>query len=148
MNIIGKYYRLVCITMIIVVIGGVNGLAQEGKEVVYRDYTHMEADLLDSLKRDEVKTLFRGVHVLRQQAQQVKESTPAPVGISTGREEKIEPTRYDREEKGQRVDCQQVSSCDDASGRSDRLGNGSRVIERRDLCLELPCVLGISGLNS
>ena len=45
MNIIGKYYRLVCITMIIVVIGGVNGLAQEGKEVVYRDYTHMEADL-------------------------------------------------------------------------------------------------------
>lgn len=47
-----------------------------GKEVVYRDYTHMEADLLDSLKRDEVKTLFRGVHVLRQQAQQVKESTP------------------------------------------------------------------------
>ena len=51
MNIIGKYYRLVCITMIIVVIGGVNGLAQEGKEVVYRDYTHMEADLLDSLKR-------------------------------------------------------------------------------------------------
>ena len=45
------------------------------KEVVYRDYTHMEADLLDSLKRDEVKTLFCGVHALRLQAQQVKENT-------------------------------------------------------------------------
>ena len=91
MNIIGKYYRLVCITMIIVVIGGVNGLAQEGKEVVYRDYTHMEADLLDSLKRDEVKTLFRGVHVLRQQAQQVKESTPVRLESQRVEKKKLSP---------------------------------------------------------
>ena len=97
MNIIGNYYRLVCITMIIVVIGGVNGLAQEGKEVVYRDYTHMESDLLDSLKRDEVKTLFRGVHVLRQQAQQVKES--APVRLEPRRVEKKKLSPQDMIEK-------------------------------------------------
>ena len=60
------------------------------KEVVYRDYTHMEADLLDSLKRDEVKTLFCGVHALRLQAQQVKENTS--VRLTPRR---IEPTRND-----------------------------------------------------
>lgn len=60
----------------------------QSKEVIYRDYTHMETDLLDSLKRDEVKALFRGVCALRQQAQQVKESTPI----------QLEPRRAEKKE--------------------------------------------------
>ena len=51
----------------------------------------MEADLLDSLKRDEVKTLFRGVHVLRQQAQQVKESTPVRLESQRVEKKKLSP---------------------------------------------------------
>ena len=61
------------------------------KEVVYRDYTHMEADLLDSLKRDEVKTLFCGVHALRLQAQQVKENTSVRLTPRRTEKKKLSP---------------------------------------------------------
>ena len=61
------------------------------KEVVYRDYTRMEADLLDSLKRDEVKTLFCGVHTLRQRAQQVKENTSVRLEPRRAEKKKLNP---------------------------------------------------------
>ena len=77
MKIMNYWCKFLCVGLYLIVFGSVACQGQKNKkEVVYRDYTHMEADLLDSLKRDEVKTLFCGVHALRQQAQQVKENTP------------------------------------------------------------------------
>lgn len=76
MNIMNYWSKFLCLGLCLIVSGSVVCQGQENeKEVVYRDYMRMEADLLDSLKRDEVKTLFCGVHALRLQAQQVKEST-------------------------------------------------------------------------
>ena len=49
------------------------------QEVVYRDYTRQEAALLDSLKKEGVLPLFKGMRALRQQARGVKESTPVNI---------------------------------------------------------------------
>ncbi len=67
MKIMNYWRKFLCIALCWVISDSVVCQGQKnGKEVVYRDYTHMEADLLDSLKRDEVKTLFRGMYMLRQ----------------------------------------------------------------------------------
>ena len=77
MKIMKYWCKFLCIGLYLVVFASVICQAQrKEKEVVYRDYTHMEADLLDSLKQDDVKMLFKGVQALRQQAQQVKENSP------------------------------------------------------------------------
>ena len=92
MKMINYWRKFLSIGLYLVVFGTVACQGQKNeKEVVYRDYTHMEADLLDSLKRDEVKTLFRGVHVLRQQAQQVKESTPVRLESQRVEKKKLSP---------------------------------------------------------
>ncbi len=92
MKMINYWRKFLSIGLYLVVFGTVACQGQKNeKEVVYRDYTHMEADLLDSLKRDEVKTLFRGVHVLRQQAQQVKESTPVCLEPHPAEKKKLSP---------------------------------------------------------
>ena len=107
MKIMKYWCKFLCIGLYLVVFASVICQAQrKEKEVVYRDYTHMEADLLDSLKQDDVKMLFKGVQALRQQAQQVKEKPTRLLGTSPGREEKTEITRYDREEERKRVDGQ------------------------------------------
>ena len=77
MKIMKYWCKFLCIGLYLVVFASVICQAQrKEKEVVYRDYTHMEADLLDSLNQDDVKMLFKGVQALRQQAQQVKENSP------------------------------------------------------------------------
>lgn len=61
MKIMNYWRKFLCIALCWVISDSVVCQGQKNeKEVVYRDYTHMETDLLDSLKRDEVKTLFRG----------------------------------------------------------------------------------------
>lgn len=86
------WYKFLCIGLYLVVSGSVICQAQrKEKEVVYRDYTHMEANLLDSLKRDDVKTLFKGVQALRQQAQQVKESSPVCLEPRPAEKKKLRP---------------------------------------------------------
>ncbi len=72
----GFYCKLLCIGWLFILAGMLSCRAQKGDGVVYRDYTRMEASMLDSLKRDGVLELFKGMQALRQQAQQVKESTP------------------------------------------------------------------------
>lgn len=114
------------------------------KEVVYRDYTHMEADLLDSLKRDEVKTLFCGVHALRQQAQQVKENTPVRLVPRRAEKKKLSPQDMI---EGRRESVLTVNKYHRAMMGSEGVAGWAtarRVVGRRDLCFELSCVLGIS----
>mgnify|MGYP001390662626 FL=1 len=51
MKIMKYWCKFLCIGLYLVVFASVICQAQrKEKEVVYRDYTHMEADLLDSLK--------------------------------------------------------------------------------------------------
>lgn len=47
---------------------------KKADEVVYYDYSKMETNLLDSLKKDGMMTFFGGIQALRKQAQQVKEN--------------------------------------------------------------------------
>ncbi|MCB6971771.1 MULTISPECIES: S1 family peptidase [Butyricimonas] len=68
--------KLSCILLCCFLVGNGRGMAQE---VVYRDYTRQEAALLDSLKKEGVLPLFKGMRALRQQAQGVKESTPVNI---------------------------------------------------------------------
>ncbi len=53
---------------------------------MYRDYTRQEAALLDSLKREGVMSLFKGINELKKQVLEVKESTP--VNVKPRREER------------------------------------------------------------
>ncbi|WP_292267195.1 serine protease [Butyricimonas sp.] len=68
--------KLSCILLCCFLVGNGRGMAQE---VVYRDYTRQEAALLDSLKKEGVLPLFKGMRALRQQARGVKESTPVNI---------------------------------------------------------------------
>lgn len=145
MKIMNYWCKFLCVGLYLIVFGSVACQGQKNKkEVVYRDYTHMEADLLDSLKRDEVKTLFCGVHALRQQAQQVKENTPVRLVPRRAEKKKLSPQDMIEGRRESVLTVNKVSSCDDGFGRGGRLGNSRRVVGRRDLCFELSCVLGIS----
>lgn len=68
--------KLSCILLCCFLVGNGRGMAQE---VVYRDYTRQEVALLDSLKKEGVLPLFKGMRALRQQARGVKESTPVNI---------------------------------------------------------------------
>ncbi len=62
MKIMNYWRKFLCIALCWVISDSVVGQGQKNeKEVVYRDYTRQEAALLDSLKRDDVKTLFKGM---------------------------------------------------------------------------------------
>ncbi len=87
----GFYCKLSCIGLLVVLAGTANCRAQKGSDVVYRDYTRMEASMLDSLKRDGVLPLFKGMVALRQQAQQVKESTPISMEPRRAEKRKMTP---------------------------------------------------------
>ena len=101
MNIMNYWSKFLCLGLCLIVSGSVVCQGQENeKEVVYRDYMRMEADLLDSLKRDEVKTLFCGVHALRLQAQQVKESTLVRLKPRRAEKKKLSPQNMIERRKG------------------------------------------------
>ena len=75
----GFYCKLLSIVLCCVLVGSMKCFAQGDGNVVYRDYTRQEAALLDSLKKEGVLPLFKGMRALRQQAQGVKESTPVNI---------------------------------------------------------------------
>lgn len=92
MKFMNYWCKFLCIGLYLVIFDSVVCLGQKNKkEVVYRDYTHMETSLLDSLKQDEVKMLFCGVHALRQQAQQVKENSPVRLEPRQAKKKKLSP---------------------------------------------------------
>ena len=81
----GYYCRLLCVVLFGVLFG-IKCQAQQKGDVVYRDYTRQEAALLDSLKREGVMSLFKGINELKKQVLEVKESTP--VNVRPRREER------------------------------------------------------------
>lgn len=87
----GFYCKLSCIGLLVILAGTTSCRAQKGNNVVYRDYTRMEASMLNSLKRDGVLPLFKGMVALRQQAQQVKESTPINMEPRRAEKRKMTP---------------------------------------------------------
>ncbi|WP_065220658.1 MULTISPECIES: S1 family peptidase [Butyricimonas] len=84
-RVMGYYCRLLCVVLLGSLIGTTCRAQQEGG-VVYRDYTRREAVLLDSLKRGNVMSLFKGINELKKQVLEVKES--APVNVKLRREER------------------------------------------------------------
>ena len=80
------YCKLLCIVLFVILLGGGKSQAQSKEVVVYRDYTRQEAALLDSLKREGVMSLFKGINELKKQVLGVKESTP--VNVKPRREER------------------------------------------------------------
>ncbi len=92
MKMIGNHCRLFFVTMVVIVSGIIEARAQKREEVVYRDYTQMEATLLDSLKRPEVMPLFKGMRELkRQTTMQVKGNTPVNVVPRRVENKKLKP---------------------------------------------------------
>ena len=90
MKMIGYYCRLVCI-IVVVVIGTIKGYAQKGKGVFYRDYTRMEAMLLDSLKKPGVMPLFKGIRELKRETMQVEGGTLVNVTPRRAEKKKLKP---------------------------------------------------------
>ena len=88
--------KLSCIVLCCFLVGNGRGVAQE---VVYRDYTRQEAALLDSLKKEGVLPLFKGMRALRQQAQGVKESTPVNIKPRRAGKREVTPENIIKERR-------------------------------------------------
>ena len=88
--------KLSCIVLCCFLVGNGRGVAQE---VVYRDYTRQEAALLDSLKKEGVLPLFKGMRALRQQAQGVKESTPVNIEPRRAGKREVTPENIIKERR-------------------------------------------------
>ena len=84
------YCKLLCSGLVYFFLGTLTCLAQKGSKVIYRDYTRMEATLLDSLKREGLSR-FTGMRGLRQQAQSVKEGTRLKVEPYRGAKRGMKP---------------------------------------------------------
>lgn len=92
--------KLSCILLCCFLVGNGRGMAQE---VVYRDYTRQEAALLDSLKKEGVLPLFKGMRALRQHAQGVKESTPVNIEPRRAGKREMTPENIIKARKGGRA---------------------------------------------
>ena len=101
MKMMNYWCKFFCVGLYLIVFASVACQGQRNKkEVVYRDYTRMEADLLDSLKRDEIKTLFCGVHALRLQAQHVKENTSVRLELRRTEKKRLSPQEMIEKRRG------------------------------------------------
>lgn len=90
MKVMKFYCKLLCSGLVYFFLGTLTCLAQKGSKVIYRDYTRMEATLLDSLKREGLSR-FTGMRGLRQQAQSVKEGTRLKVEPYRGAKRGMKP---------------------------------------------------------
>ena len=99
----GFYCKLLSIVLCSVLVGSMKCFAQGDGNVVYRDYTRQEAVLLDSLKKEGVLPLFKGMRALRQQAQGVKESTPVNIEPRRAGKREMTPENIIKARKGGRA---------------------------------------------
>lgn len=91
MNMKNCYYRLLFCGLFVVLIGTINCSAQKKSDVVYRDYTRMEAGFLDALKKDNLMASFKGIRALKEETKQVKANTPVMVTPREAGKKKMMP---------------------------------------------------------
>ena len=89
-----------CVGLILFLCGLQVGRAQNG--VIYRDYDRLGWTILDSLKRPEAASLFKGMNTLKRETRMGQEE--ALVGPPFCREAEIEAGKDDDREAGERVD--------------------------------------------
>lgn len=95
----GFYCKLSCFVLCCVLVGSVKCYAQKEGDVVYRDYTNQEAALLDSLKREELLSSFKGMWTLKRQAQGVKENTLVNIVPRRAGKQKMTPENIIKERR-------------------------------------------------
>lgn len=96
---LNTYFRLLSVLTLSLAMAIPDAQAQQQNDVVYTDYSHVQADILQLFHQVGGVSSFTSMSVLKREVKKIKESTVVPVVLQKGSKKKVAPAELIRQRK-------------------------------------------------